>query len=64
MDSEQTRAKQDRLFEMLMANSSPDEQRRLLAARNDRSLRDAVEQLTLPNDRQLFCRGLYDELLR
>lgn len=49
MDVEQTQAEKDRQFELLLANSSPEEQLQLLAARKDHTLRDAVKRLGEPN---------------
>ena len=49
MDTHQTHKEQDRQLYLLLANSSLQEQRLIIQAREDRSLRLAVEQLGAPN---------------
>lgn len=48
MDANQTREEQNRQFQHLMAHSTPEEQRKIIEARNDHRLRKAVELLGGP----------------
>ena len=51
MNAQQTRMEQNRQFRLLLAHSTPEERRRLIKARMDRTLREEVERLGGPNGR-------------
>jgi hypothetical protein len=51
MDAEQTQKQRDRQINLLLANSSAKERERIIAARKDQSLREAVLRLGGANDR-------------